>query len=232
MAVLTADHFITATAGFRQALAAAGSLAGEGRLVTLGIKPSAPATGYGYIQRGALLSEAGGFSVYGVERFVEKPALPAAVQMVASGEFSWNSGMFVWQVSGILAEFYEQLENLSNVLGSASFPEALARTWPQVKKQSIDYGVMEGAHNVVVLPVDIGWSDIGSWASLYALLPADEDGNVWTGPHQGIDTHNTLAFGSRRQRPRAGSKRDRPAAGGRKAIRLAVSSAREADLRV
>ena len=205
MAVLTADHFIARTEEFRQALSAAAEVAREGFLVTLGIKPDSPATGFGYIQQGESLGDTGGQQAYRVKRFVEKPDLDAARQMVTSGEYSWNSGMFVWHVNSILAEFerqmpefYAQLEGLAGYLDTASYGEALKHTWPQVAKQTIDYGIMEGAEDVAVLPVDIGWTDVGSWGSLVDLLPADAQGNRWVGPHLGIDTHNTLVFGGSR----------------------------------
>ena len=205
MAVLTADHHIANTAAFQAALSAAAEAASEGFLVTLGIKPSEPSTGFGYIHQGESLGEIQGQPAFRVERFVEKPDLETARQMLASGDYSWNSGMFVWHVNNILEEFerqmpefYNQLEGLANFLGSASYGEALKRTWPQVAKQTIDYGIMEGARDVVVLPVEIGWTDVGSWGSLFGLLPEDAQGNIWVGPHVGVDTRGTLVFGGKR----------------------------------
>jgi mannose-1-phosphate guanylyltransferase len=205
MAVLTADHFIANTARFRQVLAAAARVAADGHLVTLGIKPSSPSTGYGYIKQGGSLSTVEGFPVFHVERFTEKPSVEIATQMIESGEYSWNSGMFIWRVDRIMdefrrqmPEFYRQLMEVEATLGTPNYEPTLDRIWPQVAKQTIDYGVMEGAENVAVIPVDIGWSDVGSWASLLELLQADEDGNIIVGPHLGIDTHDTLAFGGKR----------------------------------
>ena len=202
MTVLTADHFISKTDRFRQALAAAAQVAEEGHLVTLGIKPSFPSTGYGYIKQGQSMGEVDGFPVFGAERFTEKPGSETAIQMVESGEYSWNSGMFVWRMDRIMAEFerqmpefYVQLAEIEAALGTPGYEAALGQVWPRVVKQTIDYGVMEGAEDVAVIPVDIGWSDVGSWASLLELLPADEDGNTITGPHVGIDTRDTLVFG-------------------------------------
>jgi len=109
--------------------------------------------------------------------------------------------MFVWRVDRILEElqrqmpdFYVQLAELEATLGTPGYQSALDRIWPQVAKQAIDYGVMEGAEDVAVIPVDIGWSDVGSWASLSELLPTDGEGNIVVGPHIGIDTHDTLVF--------------------------------------
>ncbi len=205
MAVLTADHFITDTARFRQVLATAAQVAEEGHMVTLGITPSSPSTGFGYIKQGESLDMVEGFSVFRAERFTEKPSPETALHMVESGEYSWNSGMFIWRVDRILKEFqrqmpefYVQLAEVEATLGTSGYEATLSRVWPQVAKQAIDYGVMEGAEDVAVIPVDIGWSDVGSWASLSELLPADERGNVVVGPHIGVDTRDTLVFGRKR----------------------------------
>jgi mannose-1-phosphate guanylyltransferase len=202
MAVLTADHFISDVERFRQVLTAGEQVAEEGHLVTLGIKPSSPSTGYGYIQQGEELGEFEGFETFRAKRFTEKPSQETAIHMVESGEYSWNSGMFIWRVDRIMQEFqhqmpefYAQLAEVEMTLGTPGYQPALSRIWPQVVKQTIDYGIMEGAEDVVVIPVDIGWSDVGSWASLFDLLPIDEEGNAIVGPHIGIDTRDTLVFG-------------------------------------
>ncbi|HEY73903.1 MAG: mannose-1-phosphate guanyltransferase [Chloroflexi bacterium] len=202
MAVLTADHFIADTTRFRRVLTAAAQVAAAGYLVTLGIRPSSPSTGYGYIKQGENLDTVDGFPVFHAERFTEKPSLETALRMVESGEYSWNSGMFVWRVDRVMAEFqrqmaefYVQLAEVQATLSTPGYEPTLSRVWPQVAKQTIDYGVMEGAESVAVIPVDIGWSDVGSWASLLELLEADEAGNIVVGPHVGIDTQDTLIFG-------------------------------------
>jgi mannose-1-phosphate guanylyltransferase len=201
MAVLTADHFITDTEEFCQVLGAAGSVAADGSLVTLGIQPSSASTGFGYIQQGSALGEKAGFKFFAVQRFTEKPDPTSAGQMVKSGDYSWNSGRFVWRADRIveefrrqMPEFYAQLAEVEAVLGMPDYEPTLKRVWPRVAKQTIDYGVMEGAENVAVIPVDIGWSDVGSWASLPELLPSDEVGNVAVGQHMEIDTRDTLVF--------------------------------------
>jgi mannose-1-phosphate guanylyltransferase len=201
MAVLTADHFIADAEGFRKSLKAAISIARKNYMVTLGIQPTHPATGYGYIQMGDKLEQVDDLPVYNVDRFVEKPDLDRAVSMVTGGNYSWNSGMFIWQTERILSEFAAQmpefslqLDELSAALTAGDYPQAVERIWPQVKKQSIDYGVMENAQSTVVIPIQVGWADIGSWASLEQLLTTDENGNAWTGPHVDIDTRNTLVF--------------------------------------
>jgi mannose-1-phosphate guanylyltransferase len=205
MAALTADHYIADTAGFRQALMAAALVAEDRHLVTLGIKPTSPSTGYGYIQQGASLGTVDGFPTFQVERFVEKPNLETATMMMESGKHSWNSGMFIWRVDRILDEFqrqmpqfYAQLTKVEATLGMPAYDATLNHIWPQVTKQTIDYGVVEGAKDVAVIPVSIGWTDVGSWGNLLELLSADENGNIFVGPHVGIDTHDTLAFGGKR----------------------------------
>jgi mannose-1-phosphate guanylyltransferase len=205
MVVLTADHYITHPDRFRQVLAAALEAARRGHLVTLGIKPANPSTGYGYIEQGSSLGEVGGFPVFHVQHFTEKPDRQTAARMVASGIYSWNSGMFIWQVQRILAEFerqmpefYARLLEVEAAIGTPDYEAVLGRIWPQIPKQTIDYGVMEGAQDVVVIPADFGWTDIGSWASLVELLPTDAQGNTLVGEHLSIDTQNTLVFGGER----------------------------------
>jgi mannose-1-phosphate guanylyltransferase len=180
-------------------------VAQDGHLVTLGIKPASPSTGFGYIQQSESLGMVHNFPIFRVERFIEKPALDMAQQMVTSGNYSWNSGMFIWRVDRILNEFLNQMPNLyaqllevEAALRSSDYMAVLLRAWNKVTEQTIDYGVMENAADVVVIPVDIGWTDVGSWASLAELLPPDENGNIFVGPYEEIDTHNTLVFGGKR----------------------------------
>jgi mannose-1-phosphate guanylyltransferase len=205
MAVLTADHYIEKADGLRSALRAAAQVAEEGHLVTLGIQPNRPATGYGYIERGEKLAQVGGHDVYRVEKFTEKPDLATAQAFVESDRYYWNSGMFIWKVSTILREFqklmpqfYAQLMEIDAALGTAEERAVLERVWPQVENETIDYGIMERAEDVAVIPVDIGWSDVGSWATLFELLPADAEGNVVVGQHVGLDTTGCLIHSSHR----------------------------------
>lgn len=205
MAVLTADHYISSTEKFRQVLEAGFAAAQAGHLVTLGIKPVSPSTGFGYIEQGHGLGSFNGFPVFRVERFTEKPEPAAAQRMFADGRYSWNSGMFLWRVDRILDEFQRQMPDffaqlmlVEAALGRPDFEQVLGRVWDQVSEQTIDYGVMENAGDVVVIPVEIGWTDVGSWASVADLLPPDQDGNIFVGPCQAIDTHNTLVFGGQR----------------------------------
>lgn len=199
MAVLTADHFIADTAQFRAVLAAAEQVAGEGTIVTLGIKPTYPATGFGYIQLGDAQEIVDGFRVYSSGGFTEKPDLRKATHFLETGRYAWNSGMFIWRVDRLLAEFAAQMpESYAGLLriGEAvATPDAgriLAEVWPQIRKISLDFGIMEHARRVSVIPVDIGWSDIGSWGALLDVLTGDEHGNVCAdGELLAVDTQGT-----------------------------------------
>jgi mannose-1-phosphate guanylyltransferase len=201
MACLPADHHIAEPERFRRVLAAAEQVAQEGHLVTLGIMPDCPRTGYGYIEIGDKLAEEGEFEVYRVRQFREKPDEQTAKVFVAGGRHFWNSGMFIWKASAILEEIAKHLPRLDEclsdvgcVLGTAEESGVLERTWPGVEKETIDFGVMEKAEDVVAIPVEMGWSDIGSWASLVDLLPTDGDGNAVVGTHVGSDTRNCVLY--------------------------------------
>jgi mannose-1-phosphate guanylyltransferase len=205
MVVLTADHYISEAEEFRRALSAALQVAQTGQLITLGIKPTAPSTGFGYAHHGASLGTIDEFPTFHVERFVEKPDLKTATEMIECGEYSWNSGMFIWRVDRILAEFEQQmpgfnaqLSEVAATLGTPAYTATMNYVWPRVAKQTIDYGIMEQAKDVAIIPVSIGWTDVGSWGSLLTLLPADSDGNIIVGPHVGLNTRDTLAFSDKR----------------------------------
>jgi mannose-1-phosphate guanylyltransferase len=201
MVVVTADHHIGDAATFRQALLAAAQVAAVGHLVTLGISPAFPSTGYGYIRRGELVDSVDGLNVYRALRFTEKPDATLAQAFLDSGMYSWNSGMFIWKVSALWAEFARQMPQLcaqlgqiEAALGTADERAVLERVWAGVSKQTIDYGIMEHARDVAVISVCIGWNDVGSWDTLMDLLGADEGGNVTMGEHLLVDTHDTLVY--------------------------------------
>ncbi len=205
IACLTADHFIGEVERFRGALQAAAKVAESGAIVTLGIKPTYAATGYGYIQRAGKRSLQAGFAVYRARKFKEKPGEEAAAEMQKDGQHFWNSGMFIWRTGTVRAEFERQLpqtaqalQQLQPALGTEAQADMLARIWPRVPKRSIDYAIMEGAQDVRVIPVDIGWSDVGSWATVLQVLPADSDGNVLLqGEHLPIETERMLVSSGR-----------------------------------
>ena len=203
MAVLTADHFIGDEEGFREVLKAAREVAARDHLVTLGITPSSPSTGYGYIERGEFLVDANGFAAYQMLAFREKPDAATARQFVSGGRHSWNSGMFVWKVSRFLGElsrtmpeFYQQLMVIDAALDTPDSDRVLREVWKDVKPQTVDYGVMEKARDVAVIPAEFSWNDVGSWATLLDILDNDDRGNVIRrAQHVGVDTSNTLVFG-------------------------------------
>lgn len=209
IAVLTADQHIAEKEKFRRVLAAAGELAGQGYIVTLGITPGFPATGYGYIKRGAALAQAGEFAAFHAAAFTEKPDLPTAGQFLAGGLHTWNSGMFIFRAEQLLAEYARQqpemdaiLRPIGAALGTPAYQETLDRLWPQIPKKSIDYAIMEHADRLAVIPVEMGWSDIGSWATLYDVLSDGQpEGTVVRGHGQGhvqLDTRGTLIISDRR----------------------------------
>ncbi|GAB4531967.1 MAG: mannose-1-phosphate guanylyltransferase [Anaerolineales bacterium] len=205
MAILTADHFIADIARFQQALRAAHAVARQGHLVTLGIAPTFAATGYGYIHIGDPLGTFDGLNVHRVLGFKEKPDADTAQTFLASGAYAWNSGMFVWRVDAILTEIARQMPDLHRGVmeitaawdSTGRQPHAaIQAVWQTLESQTVDYGIMEGAHQVAVIPAHgLGWSDVGSWDALFSVLPLDEDGNaVHRGQHIGLETHNTLLF--------------------------------------
>jgi mannose-1-phosphate guanylyltransferase len=200
MAIVTADHLIKNEAYYHRLLKDAYTLAQDGYLVTLGIRPTFPATGYGYIQRGEQLTGYD-FLSYKVKRFKEKPDEETARGFLATGDHDWNSGMFIWRVERIWEEFQqlmpelaEKLTKISNAFDSPQQIETLKAIWPTIKPQTIDYGIMEHAARVVVIPaVDLGWNDVGTWESIFEVFQPGEDGNiVLDAQHIGINTLNSL----------------------------------------
>jgi mannose-1-phosphate guanylyltransferase len=203
MAIQTSDHYISNQAGFEQLLYAAFDVAQQGYLVTLGIQPSFPATGYGYIQRGEEIGRYKDLYAYQAVRFKEKPTEEDARAMLISGDHAWNSGMFVWRADRIQKEIAVQMPALSKKMDfiSASWESShrgnrISEIWPHLKTETIDYGIMEGAERVAVIPAEgLGWSDIGSWDALYDLLPGDKNGNIIIGgEHFGVDSHDSLIY--------------------------------------
>jgi mannose-1-phosphate guanylyltransferase len=201
MIVLTADHHIGQASRFRRAIMAAAQMARTGYLVTLGIAPTFASTGYGYVRRGEQLVTIDGFDVYRAIRFTEKPQAPMAEAFLESGLYSWNSGMFVWQTATIRKELSQhmpalssQLNEIDRALGTPNETAVLERVWADVDREAIDYGIMEHAREVAVIPVHIGWNDVGSWQTLMELLTVDEQGNVLLGDHLAVDTRNTLIY--------------------------------------
>lgn len=197
--VLPSDHVITDEAAFRNAVQAAASAAEAGKLVTFGIVPTGPETGYGYIKA------ADGQGVRAVERFVEKPDLETATGYVSSGQYYWNSGMFLFKASRYLQELERfQPEMLARsrqawqqARRDADFTRLDKNAFTAVPSDSIDYAVMEKTADAVVIPLDAGWNDVGSWTALRDVSQQDGDGNAHQGDVIAIDCRNTYAYAQR-----------------------------------
>jgi mannose-1-phosphate guanylyltransferase len=195
MAVLPSDAHIEDAAGYQKLVRAAVEQAQEpGKMVVLGITPTRPETGYGYIERGAAAAWPNGAPAYVVRRFTEKPELDVAKKYVASGKYFWNAGMFFWRASTFLDNLknflpatHEALTELAETIGAKRYAAKLARIYPQLESISVDYAVMEratrgaSARQVSMIPAKIGWSDVGSWAAVYELLAAKPGANVSAG---------------------------------------------------
>ncbi len=185
VAFLPADHYIAKPGAFIESLKTAGALAEEGGIVTLGIVPNKPETGFGYIRREAFAIDVHGMTAYDVLEFVEKPDLVTATRYLKSGEYYWNAGIFVATPETILAEIrnflptlYEGLVRLEKAMETEAFNEALFDVYQQLEGISFDYGIMEKTQEKVsVIPCECGWSDVGSWSSLYDLRSGEYDEN-------------------------------------------------------
>ncbi|MBW2472520.1 MAG: mannose-1-phosphate guanylyltransferase/mannose-6-phosphate isomerase [Deltaproteobacteria bacterium] len=196
LCVFPADHVIENRDSFHDRLNAATALASEGHIVTFGIQPHYPAAGYGYIECGKDLDH----GARELKRFVEKPDLATAQKYIETGNFFWNSGMFAFKASAILSEFKShQPELLKKMQSIFKVDKAIARKdYDQLTEISIDYAIMEKTDKGVVLPSDFGWSDIGSWKSLYDFLEKDADNNVIDGDVIAQDTRDCLILGHNR----------------------------------
>ena len=192
MAVLPADHYISQPQKYRDIVNAALDVAREpGRMVVLGIAPTRPETGFGYIERTGEPIGSKGFPVFAVRRFTEKPELKVAQEYAASGNYHWNAGMFFWRVSTFLENLktfqpktHAALEELAEFIGTRSYERKLRAIYPKLENISVDYAVLEpatrldGPPRVFVIPAEVGWSDIGSWAAVYQLLAKNSGENV------------------------------------------------------
>lgn len=197
MLVLPSDHTIADEAAFRSAVASAAAVAGNGALITFGIKPTTAETGYGYIHRGAPLK--GHAGCFEVAEFVEKPDAATAARYLSAGDYDWNSGMFLFAPSSYLAEL-ERLEPemldacraaVSGAEKDLDFLRLAADAFRRSPSRSIDYAVMEHTRRAVVVPAEMGWSDIGSWKALWDIGARDGSGNVLVGDVEAIDSANS-----------------------------------------
>lgn len=194
-AVFPADHVILKPQELYRALEFAGALALEHRVVDIGVPPSHPETGYGYIKLGGEIDRRDGLQACEVEGFVEKPDRATAESYVNAGNYIWNSGMFVWRAGEYLAALQEHLPDtharLEGPFRSGNWDE-LTEAYARIEDISVDYAIMERTSDVVALSVDFGWRDIGDWAALYDLMEHDDHGNAFDGRHAYIDSENCL----------------------------------------
>jgi len=201
--VLPADHVIRETSRFRRALAAGAQMVEDnGGLLTFGVRPTRPETGFGYLQVGTEHGSVEGWPVHTLARFVEKPDLETARQYLAEGGYLWNSGMFVWPVADLLAEIRRQLprladglESIADALGGDREEETIAEVYPTLQRISVDYGIMEGAEDCWTIPVDFPWSDVGAWPALGELLECDDSGNAVRGRTVVLDCDDCVLIG-------------------------------------
>jgi mannose-1-phosphate guanylyltransferase len=208
MAVLPADHFIAQPEKYRKIVSAALELAREpGRMIVLGIPPTRPDTGFGYVERFGDALSSGSFPAFAVRRFTEKPALELAKQYVASGDYDWNAGMFFWRVSTFLENLkrflpktHEALESLAETISKKTYHRRLRAIYLKLENISVDYAVLEnatrqtGSPQVYVIPAEVGWSDIGSWAAVYELLAKQSDDNVLAGPGLTLEASGNFLY--------------------------------------
>ena len=211
MAVLPADHFIKNESMLRSTLTFAGEAARNGFLVTLGIMPSRPETGYGYIEAEMdALNEGASQGPFPVKRFVEKPPLAEALRYLEEGNYFWNSGMFIWRADTILAEMQTFMPSLYNKLaalkaniaaeGHTVLNEQVTALYQDIESVSIDYGIMEKSSRVQMVPVEMGWSDVGSWSALPEVIEPDVNGTVCVNAagHIAIDSSDCLIYADER----------------------------------
>ncbi len=206
MASLHSDAVITNPTEFLRALQVAeNAAASSDYLVTLGVKPASAAINLGYIQTGEKLDDLTGGPVYRALRFVEKPNVERAREYVESGSYFWNSGIFVWRVSVIMSLFeqlmpglYRHLMVIKSHIGTSDEARVIADVYPLMEKETIDYGILEKAPKVAMVPTDMGWSDVGSWRELMEVCPPNQGSNLVRGTHLGLDTEGTLVFATQK----------------------------------
>lgn len=187
--VLSADHVISPNELFHKTLETGFNIAQNNEsLLTIGIVPSRPDTGYGYIQKDSLFESQNGINAFTVKQFKEKPNFEKAQEYVSSGNFLWNSGMFIWKNSHFLKELnhclpsnYEKLKQIQDFIGKESEKTKLKEIFPTLNKISVDYGILEKCENIICIAGEFDWDDVGSWSSLYRHLERDENNNVIKG---------------------------------------------------
>jgi mannose-1-phosphate guanylyltransferase len=206
MGSFAADHYVSNPELFQRTVLAAAEVASQGYLVTIGITPTYPETGYGYIRAGQALARAGDFAAFRVDQFKEKPDLETAQAYLDSGKYLWNASMFVWKASLLLDEMrrllpdlYQTLMTLCEAWDRPDRDAVLQEYWPRIADVTIDHGIMERTDRVAVVPASFGWTDLGDWHSLAELMAEEVDANVVvSGRLVAEDTRSTLVFGNSR----------------------------------
>lgn len=205
MVALAADHIIQKTDEFLRLLGKANEAAQHGYLVTLGIKPNRPETGYGYIKAGSACQEAALNGVCKVEAFVEKPNLETAKEYLNQGNYFWNSGIFIWKTKTLLQEIkkydpllFSGLMAIKNSIGTDKEENVISTVFKNLNSVSIDYAVMEKTDHAAVIPADIGWSDVGSWTALDEVSEHDTAGNIMSGNVIDIGSHDSIIYAEKR----------------------------------
>lgn len=201
--VLAADHVINEREAFCETIThSLKFLTSNDYIITIGIKPTRPETGYGYIELGEKLENVGNRLFYRVGRFIEKPTVSVAAHFLDSGQHYWNSGMFIWRNTTIqqslslyMPQLWNGLMHISQSIGSAEEKVVIEREFSKFKKISIDYGVLEKSNQVAVVPANFSWDDVGTWTALERVHGLDKSENVIVGKHVGIDTRNCIVFG-------------------------------------
>jgi len=198
--VLPSDHYIKNTENFKKTIKSAIACAKDNFLVTIGIKPSAPSTGYGYIKVGARCSVLGSrYLSYRVDKFLEKPDLSKAKKYFKDKKFFWNSGMFIWKAAVFLEEVKKYLPKLYANLQMINSVNDIPKVWPKIEAISVDYGVMERSKRIALIPALFYWTDLGSWDALAEIFPKDKKGNISTADVLNLDSEGICVF-SRGQR--------------------------------
>lgn len=201
MVVLPSDHIIKNNKKFRSSVLLGAKASEDGSLVTIGIKPNKPETGYGYIKCGKKIKE----GVYNVEEFKEKPNKNKAIEYLKDGNYYWNSGIFIWRADTILKaierhmpELYEGLAKIENTIGTEKNKEVARAVFLKFESESIDYGILEKVDKVALVPAKMGWCDVGSWHALDYVIPVDADNNVKKGNLISIDNKNSILYCGKR----------------------------------
>jgi mannose-1-phosphate guanylyltransferase len=208
LAVLPADHYIANPERYRVIVRAALDMAREkGHMVVLGIPPTRPDTGFGYVERMTEALDSRGFPVFPVRRFTEKPALAVAKEYAGSGLYHWNAGMFFWRVSTFLdglrrylPKTHDALESLADNIGKSAYEKNLRAIYPRLENISVDYAILEpatreqGSPRVFVIPAEVGWSDMGSWTAVYELLAKQPGQNILDGPGLPLDASGNFLW--------------------------------------